>query len=56
MESRPCPHGEQNNVLPLLTGTLLGTQMKYSNLVYLTLREIASLLKPQFPAVALSAV
>lgn len=49
-----CLHCEQNNVLPLLTEILLGTRMKYSNLVYLTLREIASLLKPPFLAVSLS--
>lgn len=41
-------------MLPLLTGILPGTGMKYSNLVYLTLREVASLLKPQFLALALS--
>lgn len=41
-------------MLPLLTGILQGTGMKYSNLVYLALREIASFLTPRFPAVALS--
>lgn len=49
MESIHCPPHEQNNVLPLLTWILLGTRMKYSNRSYLTLPEIASLLKPQFP-------
>lgn len=53
MESILCPHREQKEVLPQFTGILLGVGTKYSNLIYLSLTEIDSLLKPQFPAIRL---